>query len=212
MWYVLSKGECPMTELFYSSIASVSFADVFSTPLADTLQKGVEKYTDPQARAESYALRLLLQKALPEVGISPDAVRLCFTEEGKPYFVGSSLFISLSHSKSYVALALSDTPCGVDVEDETSVKHPHQLAKRFFTEDMVSEVREATNPALAFLSVFTRMEATVKQKEGLTLPLAKDCLSPVYYSTKLPLGEGKKAVLTAVGDPPFCAYKLAIFP
>lgn len=200
-----------MTELFYSPIFHVSIADVFSLPLADTLQKGVEKYTDLGAKRESYALRLLLQKALFALGIFPDTLRLCFTDQGKPYFMGSSLFLSLSHSQSYVAVALSDTPCGVDVEDETAVRDPHRLAKRFLTEDAAAEVEKASNPALAFLSAFTRIEATVKQKDGITLPFAKQHLSPVYHSTELPLEEGKKAVLTAVGDPPFRVHQIEIF-
>ena len=197
-----------MTELFYCPIFHISSEELLSLPLVDTLRAGVEKYTDQRARSESYGVRVLLQNALLQFGVAPDTVTLAFTEEGKPYLLGCPLYVSLAHSKGYLAVALGDEPLGVDVEDETAVRHPHQLAKRFLDEEGEWQVREAPNPHLAFLYAFTRLEATVKQKEGITLPLAKKHLNPIYYRTTLPLVEGKLAVLTAVGKPPFRAHKV----
>ena len=197
-----------MMEVFYSPIFHISQDKLLSLPLASRLQAGVEKYTDQRAKAESYGVRVLLQNALLQLGVAPDTVTLAFTEEGKPYFEGFPLYVSLAHSKSYLAVALGDEPLGVDVEDETAVRHPHQLAKRYLDEAAEWQVREAANPHLAFLYAFTRMEATVKQKEGVTLPMAKHHLNPIYYRTTLPLEEGKLAVLTAVGKPPFRTHKV----
>ena len=38
------------------------------------------------------------------------------TEKGKPYFENSNVFFSISHTDGYVAVAIGDSPCGVDIE------------------------------------------------------------------------------------------------
>ena len=39
------------------------------------------------------------------------------TERGKPFFVGSPLHFSISHTKNHVFCALSDRPVGIDAEE-----------------------------------------------------------------------------------------------
>ncbi len=47
-----------------------------------------------------------------------DGVRLVHNDDGAPQLVGSQLEISISHSRRYAAVMLSDRgPCGVDIEE-----------------------------------------------------------------------------------------------
>ncbi|HXB12685.1 MAG TPA: 4'-phosphopantetheinyl transferase superfamily protein [Bacteroidia bacterium] len=64
-----------------------------------------------QRKKEWLAVRALLQELLPE---RPE---ILYKENGKPYLMGNSTHISISHSGIYVAIALhpSATP-GVDIE------------------------------------------------------------------------------------------------
>ena len=196
-----------MTEIFYAALPTYS-ASALREMLPDSLVAGSEKYTDPSAKIRSLGVRVLLKEALLQMGVAPSAVSLVISPEGKPSLVGAPLFLSLAHSEHYLAVALGNEAVGVDVEEETAVRHPHQLAKRFLDEATARQVREADNPHLAFAVAFTRLEATVKQKEGVTLPFAKDHLASLYYRTLLPLPEGKQAVLTAVGTPAFRSHKV----
>ena len=42
---------------------------------------------------------------------------ICYQASGKPFFNNSSLHISISHSKNFVALAVSTHPIGIDIEE-----------------------------------------------------------------------------------------------
>ena len=53
-------------------------------------------------------LQKLYKKPLPEIRR---------TQRGKPYFVGSPLHFSISHTKKHVFCALSDRPIGIDAEE-----------------------------------------------------------------------------------------------
>lgn len=57
----------------------------------------------------------LLEIALKKSGI-PEIPHVCFEEKGKPVFVNSSLYFSLSHSGNLAVALLSDSPCAVDIE------------------------------------------------------------------------------------------------
>lgn len=42
---------------------------------------------------------------------------IAVTERGKPYFVGSALHFSISHTKDHVFCALAECPVGIDAEE-----------------------------------------------------------------------------------------------
>lgn len=50
-------------------------------------------------------------------------------EHGKPYLDGSGIYISLTHSKDYVATVFSDLPCGIDMQYH--VDKIGMIAKKF---------------------------------------------------------------------------------
>ena len=69
----------------------------------------------------SRAAHALLDFAVREQGIDHDALTLCRTPDGKPYFAQGTVEFSLSHSGEWAVCALSDSAVGVDVEQIRSV-------------------------------------------------------------------------------------------
>ena len=97
-----------------------------------------------QRRKERLAVRLLLLQA----GITG----LAYEESGKPYLVDGP-YISISHSRDWVCVALHDSrPIGIDLECFSD--RMLALAQRFMneeeylTEERVAEVEELENPTL----------------------------------------------------------------
>lgn len=91
----------------------------------------------------------------------PSVLRLSRNENGKPYFVGAHLRFSISHSRGYVACALSDCEeVGIDLE-ASQIEEGKALAisSRFFA----SREREAvqSDPKI-FSRLWTEKEAKAK--------------------------------------------------
>ena len=86
------------------------------------------------------------------------AGELHFTELGKPYFPRGPHF-NLSHSGQYVAMAVSDHPVGIDIEEIHPVKdsliqilHPEEIAY----------INRQEDASRAFFRLWTRKESLMK--------------------------------------------------
>ena len=118
-------------------------------------------HTDRQDLSAAAAWGLLEQilGPLPSVERGP---------HGKPFFTDyPELQFSLSHTKGAVACAISDSPCGVDIELENR-RVNLAVSRRFFTPREVAYIGCDT---LRFLEVWTRKEAILKRRGGLPCPL-----------------------------------------
>jgi 4'-phosphopantetheinyl transferase len=75
---------------------------------------------------EKEGIKILLQKEFPEQHIS-----LKYDEHGKPYLENCSEFISISHSRNLLALALSSNNVGIDIEmiSDKAEKVKHKFLK-----------------------------------------------------------------------------------
>ena len=77
---------------------------------AEELQS-VASFCSCSRRRERLAWRALLRESLGE------QVEVRYQESGAPIILNSPYkYISVSHSRTHVAIALSHTPCGVDIE------------------------------------------------------------------------------------------------
>lgn len=94
------------------------------------------------------ALSLIPQNMLPH---------LEYTESGIPYFNSISTNISISHSSTYAAVAISDSAIGIDVED-TSNKDNLARYARFFTENE----RMSAEKGASHIEIWTKKEALFK--------------------------------------------------
>ena len=108
------------------------------------------------------AALLLLQKLyknpLPEIRR---------TQRGKPYFAGSPLHFSISHTKKHVFCALSDRPIGIDAE-EADRDIRLALAEKILSPGELQQFRQSSDPRQALLRFWVLKEAAAKcSGEGL---------------------------------------------
>ena len=91
------------------------------------------------------------------------------TKLGKPYFVDSPLHFSISHTKNYVFVALSDRPIGIDAEErDREIKL--SLAEKFLSPTEHAQFQNAEDQRLALLKFWVLKEAAGKcSGEGLQL-------------------------------------------
>ena len=77
----------------------------------DYMKKGLKDFSSNTTRQKEWlATRLLLKEALG------DDVTISYTVSGRPFLIGSTQHISISHTRKYVLLALAQEPFGVDIE------------------------------------------------------------------------------------------------
>ena len=115
-----------------------------------------------KAKTERAIAMLLLKEALSELGVSSFGIEIL--PSGEPVLVGSKLHFSISHAGGLCALALSDTPVGIDLQDLETVSKIHDMssfARRYFSADECRAFAEEPT-AEQLCRIWTRKEALVK--------------------------------------------------
>lgn len=80
---------------------------------------------------------------------------------GKPYFKGNPIYFSLSHSGDYVAVAINDSPVGVDIQVIKDVDY--DLLSKKIMSNQEHQVYLTTNDKIKyFYKIFTSKEAYSK--------------------------------------------------
>jgi 4'-phosphopantetheinyl transferase len=82
-------------------------------------------------------------------------------EHGKPYFVEGDPYFSVSHSGNMWMCAVSDLPCGIDLE-EVKKRDYEKVAHRIFSGEDLHYID--LWGSYGFFNLWTRMEAFVKWK------------------------------------------------
>ena len=75
---------------------------------------------------------------------------IAYTKLGKPYFVGSDLHFSISHTPKHAFCVLSDRPVGIDAE-ETDRNIRLDLANKILSPTELEQFSKADDPRLALL-------------------------------------------------------------
>ena len=97
-------------------------------------------------------------------GVLPEIRR---TKLGKPYFVDCPLHFSVTHTKNYVFVALSDKPIGIDAE-ELDRNINLSLAEKILSPGEYAQYENAEDKRLALLRFWVLKEAAGKYTgEGL---------------------------------------------
>lgn len=95
--------------------------------------------------------------------VSPLPLQVAYASKGKPYIRHVPWHYNLSHSGDYAALAISDAPVGIDIQQMKPYRKT--LVKRFFSEEEQQSVMGMT----LFYTLWCRKEAYGKLKgTGLT--------------------------------------------
>ena len=82
-----------------------------------------------------------------------------YNEHGAPYLEHGPYF-SISHSTQGIAVAVSDTPVGIDIEGMR--KLDDGLVRKTMNPDEQSRIAASANPTQEFIRLWTRKEAYVK--------------------------------------------------
>ena len=89
--------------------------------MGDILKNGVVYYTIVKkdtvpGESDTKSARYLLRWMLDYLNIDCPC-KIDFMEHGKPYFKGLDVCFNYSHSKNYIACAISNCDVGIDIED-----------------------------------------------------------------------------------------------
>ena len=103
-------------------------------------------------------VRQFTGRPMPPIAVGP---------RGKPYFPGSDLHFSISHSKGHVFCALSHSPIGIDAEEADRPISP-ALAEKILSPGEYAQWQQAADPQKALLTFWVLKEAQAKcTGEGL---------------------------------------------
>ncbi len=148
--------------------------------LDDVKRARVEKTRQRKDRMRTVAADALARRMLGEaMGVSPEAIRFVYAENGKPSVAGGGYEFSISHSDDLVTVAIHTGPVGIDVEHIREVSP--RLAKKYFCEDenfyvfgheprdVDFEHMASTDIRMRFFEIWTAKEAYLKRiGEGLS--------------------------------------------
>ena len=133
-----------------------------------------------RARTERASGMLLLRDTLKSVGAERFNIDILPT--GKPVLRSSELHFSISHAGGLCALALSDKPVGIDLQDTDAaakIANITSFARRFFTHDEYEAFMEEPTPE-QLCRIWTRKEALAKLL-GRPLNTSLSSLSSLNY-------------------------------
>lgn len=156
-------------------IASTKGIDKLSLEKAESLIPGwrkdyvLKKKQTPSRINGVFAyllLKILVETEFAEFGAF-DALPFKYGENGKPYFSNSSLFFSMSHSKTAVGAAVSDIEIGFDVTDDRIIRP--ELANRICSAAELSSLRDSKNNENDLRQIWCKKESMAKRSgEGFS--------------------------------------------
>lgn len=146
--------------------------------VSDEKRKIISACFDEMAKKESLyshiAVKIIIKR---EFGINIDEIAIVTDEMGKPHIAGHpEIHFNISHTDNLIAIALSHTEVGVDVQTELCPKI--KIAKRFFTAQECDYIySDDENTAKRFTEIWTKKEAYIKCSGiGLRTPLNEFCV------------------------------------
>lgn len=143
-------------------------------------RESVARFRHASDRSRSLWAELFVRWRLAEAaGVSVSEIEIAHDEKGKPFCQGGALSLSISHSGSYIAVAVGREAVGVDVEKKREAVAA--VAKRWFRleENALLETLSEAERARLFFRLWTLKEAALKYAgEGLSGGLENvDCLA-----------------------------------
>lgn len=140
--------------------------------LSDTEFEKASKYHRTQDRAAFLGRRYLLKKLLAAyLRIPSDRVEFVYSVRKKPSVKGGIEF-SLSHSKDYVLVALSNQAVGIDIEWIDPSFDFNDIAINHFHPEEVRLLENSLDARSDFYTIWTRKESILKATaEGLIMDM-----------------------------------------
>ena len=144
-------------EIQYICLDTVEYSDVapFVRLLPAERQAKIARLRFESDQLLSAAAGLMIRRV---TGNAP----LSVNEHGKPYVIDGGVCFSVSHSGRCVAIAVDAQEIGLDIERLTD-KDYMKIARRFYHPNERRFVESARDSRRAFIGVWTRKEAYLKQ-------------------------------------------------
>lgn len=153
------------------------------------------KLCNTEERAETICGRLLLLHGLLEQKKEQELFsantlteayyklkeQLVYGAHGKPTFFGSSApHFNISHSGKYAVCALSEVPCGIDIQEKKELKN-RRIFEKILSPKEQNEALLSTDKTTVFYKYWTRKESFLKLTgQGITVDL-REISKPVWY-------------------------------
>lgn len=129
--------------------------------LPDWRREKALRFKHRQGQSECALSYLLLQHALKTVYGIDSQPSFLIGEHGKPTLAEHpAIHFNLSHCRTAIACAVSDSAVGLDIECLGRYKEP--LARHVLNDEEFAAVLSAPNPDIAFARYWTQKEAIVK--------------------------------------------------
>ncbi|MBE6308650.1 MAG: 4'-phosphopantetheinyl transferase superfamily protein [Bacteroidales bacterium] len=158
-----------------------------SAGVDNSLLVEAQAFSGIERRAEWLAVRKLLKMVLG------DAARIVYDSDGKPSLEGGGAHISISHTRGYVALAVSHScPVGLDVE--LLSREVGAVSRRFMRDDELAGVPAELENSVKLLR-WTASEAVYK----LVGNLGGSYRENIVLDVAMPLRENGVLQLSLVG-------------
>ena len=164
-------------------------------------QRAIEECSDGQTKRQRYCVWQLLDYALKQtIGKGVDELDFAVDEYGK-WSCNGGVHFSLSHSGSVVAVAVSASAVGIDVEAVDEQRFNARLASRILTEGeltLYSSVPQEQRPQM-LAAAWTKKESVFKRDGGKSfVPSSIDTSLATTFSEKVTFGDNEFVLSVAV--------------
>lgn len=122
-------------------------------------KKEIERVTNERLRAEKTGAWNLLRFAIRDYGLDPDEMRFCKSKDG--CWSTKGLYFSITHSNGAYAVALSNAPCGVDMEPISPFEA--KCRESSFAASFAERIGANATTPLALLKEWTGRESVFKR-------------------------------------------------
>lgn len=115
-----------------------------------------------QGQIENAVSYLLLVKALKDLGLFNGMPQFEYNEHGKPFLQNyPGLFFSMSHCRQGIAVAVSDSNIGIDIE-AVDRRVDEKLIRYACSTGECADIFSQPDPAQTFMEYWTKKEALFK--------------------------------------------------
>ncbi len=166
-----------MPKIYYTYLENFSKTSISLAALNNFNEARKQKISTiktEHGKQKSYLSGLLIQKIMKEQ-FNQQAKQIKIGTFGKPYLSSSSAHFNLSHSGNMIALAISNTDIGLDIQKPRT--HSDKLLQRTFTKNeqnwlhFAQKNSDDLNNPNPFLTLWTAKESYLKAiGKGFTIP------------------------------------------
>ena len=150
--------------LNFSSLRTEAMINTYLDHVTPDRKERIETTKRIETKASLLGAGLLLRYVLNgEYGLSDFTIET--NEHGKPYIKEHpEIHFNLSHSGDIAVCTVSDTECGVDIENVNALHDTMKVANRFFSRNEYNAMLLSPNPNEAFCRLWTLRESYVKMR------------------------------------------------